>query len=167
MTTENDVVTALADYKANTKTTKQIAKEKGVSKSTISVWARKARLTKRAKGRRPYTEPSVAHRKILSLVETLPMEVVGTKLGMTKQNVHRVCKRWRGWVPAKKPPFKEGDAIKWNGQFFIVVQAGITAGIVRDASGALIRNFHWRMTGKGGKECLAEKVEGTHRPKAA
>jgi len=160
MTTENDVVTALADYKANRKTTKQIAAEKGVSKSTISVWARKARLSKRAKGRRPYTEPSVAHRKILSLVERMPMEQVGLKLGMTKQNVHRVCKRWKDHVPAKKPPFEEGDAIKWNGQYYIVIQAGITSGIVRDAKGAILRNFHWRMTGKGGKECFAEKVEG-------
>jgi len=166
-TTENDVLSALADYKANKKTTKQIAKEKGVSKSTVSVWARKARISKRAKGRRPYDQPSVEHRKILELVETLPMKEVGRRLGgMTKQNVHRVCKRWAGWVPTKKPPFKSGDLIKWSNEYFIVVEAGLTSGVVRNAGGQLIRNFHWRMTGKNRKECFAEKVEGT-RPKAA
>lgn len=160
-------MSALTDYKANKKTTKQIAKEKGVSKSTVSVWARKARLSKRAKGRRPYETPSVEHRKILALVESLPMKEVGRRLGgMSKQNVHRVCKRWADWVPPKKAPFKPGDAIKWNNEFYIVVDANVTSGTVRNAAGQLIRNFHWRMTTPRGKECYAEKVEGT-RPKAA
>lgn len=163
--TENEVMTALQEYKAGDKTTAEIADKRGVSKSTISVWARNANLPRRHKGRRPFKAPSVQHQKILEMVACLPMEEVGRRLGMSKQNVHRVVKRWRTLELPKRPPFEIGQRIRWGGKEYTVKMADLHSGTVVDENGRDVKNFHWRMPYRG-KVCYAKAIEEAEEPPA-
>lgn len=153
------VAQALRDYAENRESTAAIAARVGVAKSTISTWASRARLSRRSPGRRTMTEPGTIHKEILQkLAGGMTMERIGQQLGMTKQNVHRIVKRWKSFVPPSTAPFKTGDKIKFGKNTFQVLEAGLHTGRVRDVtSGCVINNFRWTLH-KNGKTLQSVKV---------
>jgi transposase len=153
------VAQALRDYAENRESTAAIAARVGVAKSTISTWASRARLSRRSPGRRTATEPGPVHKEILQkLSGGLTMERIGQQLGMTKQNVHRIVKRWKSFTPPSTAPFKAGDKIKQGKNTFQVLEAGPHTGRVRDlASGCIVNMFRWTLH-RNGKAMQSVKI---------
>jgi len=154
---EKVIQQALRDYTANRISTAKIAEKAGVSKSTISVWADKAHLVRRTPGRRRDLEPSEQHKEILRMASRTPLEQVGAHFGSTKQNIHRIVKRWKDWMPPRRPPFDPQDRIRWNGKEYLVLSANLCSGSVQTEDGTVIHNFRWRMK-KGSKIISALKI---------
>jgi transposase-like protein len=153
------VAQALRDYAKNNESTAAIAHRVGVAKSTISTWASRARLSRRSPGRRSATEPGPIHKEILrKRADNITMEVIARQMGMTKQNVHRICKRWKDFAPPPTSPFKEGDKIKQGRDLYLVIKAGPFSGVVRSLrTGVLINAFRWNLT-KNGKTLNSVKM---------
>jgi len=85
----------LADYQANQKTTNEIAHEYHISTATITVWAKKAGLPLRRRGRRQMNETTPRNKLMLELAKTLTYEATGRKFGISRQAVWRIVKRWK------------------------------------------------------------------------
>lgn len=128
--------------------TKDIALRHDTSPSSITVWATKAGLKLRRRGRRLRTEPGERDRLILRLVTVNTYEVVAKRLGISKWGVGKVVKRWKGWGAPKAPPYKKGDVVSFRRKLFTVVDAGIRNGTVRDEQGRLCRSFKWVVNGQ-------------------
>lgn len=146
---------ALKDY-VNSPTTPvtTIAEKHGVSPSTLTVWARKAKIKLRGRGRERQRQPNAKTREILELAQTLTLEDVGKRFGMSKQRVGKIVKRWKGWEKPRQSPFVADDVIKWKGDLYKVIEPGVLFGKVVDQTGQVIHNFYWNMAGH-----LAVKVE--------
>ena len=141
--TPEEKAEALADYQNMSLTTEDIATKYGVSLATITVWAKRAGLSLRKRGRWHQTVPTPLQAEIIKLAEVLTMAEVGEKVGMHKQSVHRIIKRWRERTAAAKPPFEPGDKIVWNRKRYSVVDAGLHDGTVVDEKGKFYKNFKW------------------------
>ncbi|MCL4785377.1 MAG: hypothetical protein KJ070_01085 [Verrucomicrobia bacterium] len=85
----------LAEYQANQKTTNEIAQAHHISLATITVWAKKAGLPLRRRGRRRMSETTPRNRLILELAETLTYEATSRRFGISRQGVWRIVKRWK------------------------------------------------------------------------
>ena len=85
----------LAEYQAREKTTDEIATAHNVCPATLTVWAKKAGVPLRGRGRRRSNEPSPRNRLILALAKTLTYEQIGSRFGISKQGVWRIVKRWK------------------------------------------------------------------------
>lgn len=138
---------ALKDYADPTRKTKDIAAKYGVSPSTLTVWARKAGLQLRGRGRDRSEEPDARTRAILEAAAALKQEDVAAKFGITKQRISKIVKRWKGWKKPTTAPFAIGDEIEWNRGIYTVLEAGPLFGIVRDSKGDVINPFYWNMRG--------------------
>ena len=93
---------ALLEYESNRTTTAEIAAKVGVSKSTITFWARRARLRQRHTGRRLVEVPSVYHRQILRQAMFLSFAEIARRNNTTRQNIDRILQRWKAWIPYDK-----------------------------------------------------------------
>ena len=140
---EATVREALADYKANILTSEQIALKHKICPATLTVWAKKAGFVLRTRGRRTLTEPTPRHLKILELAPHLRYEQIGQQLGLHKQEICRIVKRWRNWTKPSGPPFKPGDVIPWRGKRLTVLAAGPVEGTLEDEEGAIYKHFSW------------------------
>lgn len=142
---QSDVVmaAALADYRKNELTSEEIAVKHGVSKATLTVWAKKAGVPLRNRGRKRYESPTARQREIIQLASVYNYDKVGERFGMLKQSVHRIVKRWRGWAQPRKAPFSPGDVILWKGKRFTVIEANVHDGTLRDEKDKLWKNFAW------------------------
>ena len=155
-----EVRKALADYVANTMTSREVATKHEVCPATLTVWAKKAGLLLRSRGRRTLLEPTPRHRQILKLAETQRYDQIGKRLGMHKQQVHRIVKRWSGWGTvklkkklkdkgwfngaARNAPFAPGDVVVWGSLKLTVVDAGPETGTLRDdKADKTYLNFPW------------------------
>ena len=133
----------LADYQNRALTTDDIAKKYGVSIATVTVWAKKAGLCLRSRGRWTPVLPSDRHAKIIELAKTLTYREVGERMNLHKQAVHRIVKRWEAREKLTEPPFLPGDRIIWNGRKFSVEDAGLHTGTVIDEQGKRYVSFAW------------------------
>lgn len=125
---------------------KDVAATYKVGTASVLRWKAEANCF-RPRGPRPATEPSARHREILRLLQSMTMQEVGEHLGITRQAVHRVAKRWQDWSPPKKPPFAPGDLIRQRGKLYTVVKAGLRSGSVCDAKG-LVHIMPWVIRGR-------------------
>lgn len=146
---------ALKDYvnSPNTSVT-AIAEKHGVSPSTLTVWAKKANIRLRGRGRESQRQPGARTREILELADSLTLEDVGARFGMSKQRVSRIVKRWKDWKKPRQPPFVVDDIIQWRGTIYKVIEAGTLCGKVVDQAGGVVHHFYWNMAGT-----LAVKVD--------
>jgi transposase-like protein len=146
---------ALKDYVNSPSTSvTAIAEKHGVSPSTLTVWAKKAKIRLRGRGRESQRQPSARTREILELADTLTQEEVGERFGMSKQRVSRILRRWKDWKKPRQSPFVVDDVIQWKGTLYKVIEPGALFGKVVDQAGQVVHNFYWNMAGS-----LAIKVD--------
>ena len=138
---------ALRDYVKGDLTTKEIAQRHGVSQSTLTVWASNAGLKLRVRGRWKMDEPTEQQAQILELAEIHILNYVGRQFGQTKQGIHRIVHRWKGWMKPKHPPFIPGDILLWRGQKLTVLSAGLHNGVVENSKGNAMYSFPWNHAG--------------------
>lgn len=134
---------ALADYQKRELTVEDIAKLRGISTATLTVWAKKAGLPLRNRGRRRQEAPTDHQLEIIKLASVYRYDQVGARFGMHKQSIHRIVKRWRDWAQPKKAPFSPGDMLVWRGKNFTVIDANQHDGTLLDEKGRLWKNFAW------------------------
>lgn len=142
------VAEALAEYAKNNSTTRSIAKKYGISASTLTVWAQKAGLILRPRGRRTLVAPNERQMAMLEMAQYATYEQVGVKFGCEKQAVHRVVKRWKNWAKPKRAPFEPGDIILWRGKRLKVTAASQNYGTLVDEKNRQIHQFRWNQNGK-------------------
>lgn len=100
----------------------------------------------RPRGRKYHLQPTAQQIEILRMAESMSYSMVASRLGITKQAVGKVVKRWRGWH-AQTPKFAPGDVISFRGKAYTVLEAGPMAGTVQDASGR-VQTLPWFFEGK-------------------
>lgn len=133
----------LEDYQNPKLTTEEIAELRGVSAATLTVWAKKAGIKLRSRGRRTLLAPTTKHRQILEMAQHLRYDQIGRKFGMQKQAVHRIVKRWRGWQEPRTAPFAPGDIVSWKGKRLTVIDANAVDGTLEDEKGKIYKRFTW------------------------
>lgn len=135
---------ALADYADLSLTVEDIATKHHISSATLSVWAKKAGLALRMRGRKKRDRPSPRQLEIIKLAGQYSYDQVGERFGMKKQSVHRIVKRWRNWLEPQKAPYTPGDIVVWRNKRLIVVSADRHGGTLQDEqSGKKYVNFIW------------------------
>jgi len=134
---------ALTDYQNRDLTTEAIALKHGISTATLTVWAKKAGLELRNRGRKPQSRPTPRQLEIIKLASVYKYDQVGARFGMHKQSIHRIVKRWREWAQPKRAPFDPGDLIVWRGKKFTVLEANHQDGTLMDEHEKIYKNFSW------------------------
>lgn len=134
---------ALIDYQNPDMTSEEVAVKHNVSAATLTVWAKKAGLALRSRGRKAQDRPSPRQLEIIKLASVYTYEQVGERFGMAKQSIHRIVKRWRNWMSPIKPPFDRGDMLLWRGKKFTVLEANNEEGTLVDERGKVFKNFAW------------------------
>ena len=135
---------ALADYQKRELTTDAIAQKHGISAATLTVWAKKAGLALRQRGRKKQDKPTPRQMEIIKLASVYKYDQVGQRFGMAKQSIHRIVKRWRSWAQPKRSPFAPGDILEWRGKRFIVIEANQHDGTLKaEKDGKVFKNFSW------------------------
>jgi transposase len=134
---------ALALYQQRDMTTEQIAQLKEISTATLTVWAKKAGLPLRNRGRRRQERPTPMQLQIVKMASVYNYDEVGREFGMHKQSIHRIVKRWRSWAEPRHAPFSPGDMLLWRGKKLTVVDANHHDGTLVDERGKLYKNFSW------------------------
>lgn len=158
---------ALADYVNQDQTTRAVAARHGISTSTLTVWAKKAGIPLRNRGRRKRVQPTPRQLEILEQARMYKYHQVGNRFGLHKQSVHRLVKRWKDWVLPKMAPFSPGDMIRWRGKNFTVLDATSTEATLVDEGGMIYKNFTWssgtvpKKIGTGGVITQVISPEGT------
>jgi DNA modification methylase/transposase-like protein len=102
------VAQALADYQKHEMTTGQIAAKHGVSTASLTVWAKKAKMPLRGRGRLRQEYPSTRQLEIIKLAGKQKYREVGAALGRHKQSIHRTVKHWDDLFA---PQIKCGDCL--------------------------------------------------------
>lgn len=134
---------ALTDYQNRRLSTEAIAVKHSISTATLTVWAKKAGIPLRQRGRKPQENPTTRQKEILKLASVLSQAKVGERFGMHKQSIHRIVKRWRDWFQSKQAPFDPGDMVSWRGRRFTVLEANHEDGTLLDDDGKKYKNFTW------------------------
>jgi hypothetical protein len=135
---------SLADYQKSELTTEDIALKHGISSATLTVWAKKAGIPLRNRGRKKQKAPSPRQLEIIKLASVYKYDQVGARFGMHKQSIHRIVKRWRDWMQPRSAPFAPGDLLLWRGKKFTVLEANHTDGTLREEkNGKVYKNFVW------------------------
>ncbi len=134
---------ALTLYQQRDMTTEEIARLKDISTATLTVWAKKAGLPLRNRGRRRQERPTPMQLQIVKMASVYNYDEVGRKFGMHKQSIHRIVKRWRSWAEPRHAPFSPGDMLLWRGKKLTVVDANHHDGTLVDEHGKLYKNFSW------------------------
>lgn len=138
------MVEALADYQKRDLTVEEIALKYGVSSATLTVWAKKAGIDLRNRGRKKQDAPNARQMEIIKLASIYRYAQVGERFGMAKQSIHRIVKRWRHWVLPQKAPYEPGDIVIWRKKRMIVVEAHRDYGTLQDEkTGKCYVNFIW------------------------
>jgi transposase len=160
------VADALKDYAHNlNEPTKEIAARHGVSPSSLTVWARNAKIGLRGRGREKAKQPDARQREILEMCETLVYEDVAERFGMTKQRVSKIVKRWKDWKRPKQSPFMPDDVVSWDGKLYKVLEGGPLFGKAVDEKGNIIHNFYWSIHGKIAMKVNSDLFKNGHKIK--
>ena len=141
--TEEKIKQAMADRQEGKLLISEIAQKYGVCSATITVWAKKSNLALRTRGRRIQIEPTAAQKEVLKLTATQTCEEVAAKLGLHRQSVHRIVKKWSKTLQGDKPPFQPGDVTLWRGKKLTVIESTVADGTLVDSKGVIYRNFTW------------------------
>lgn len=155
---------ALTDYQNRDLTTEAIALKHGISTATLTVWAKKAGMELRNRGRKPQSRPTPRQLEIIKLASVYKYDQVGARFGMHKQSIHRIVKRWREWAQPRRAPFDPGDLIVWRGKKFTVLEANHQDGTLMDEHEKIYKNFSWnggRMPKKVGTNPRYAKLNGS------
>jgi transposase-like protein len=137
------VAQVLAKYQRCDLTTEEIAAKHGISMATTTVWAKKAGLPLRKRGRRARTKPTPRQREIITLASMCNYDEVGAQFGMCKQSVRRLMKRWSHWRQTSTPPFAPGGVLFWKGKKLTVLDASYQEETLVDEIGRIYRHFIW------------------------
>jgi transposase len=156
---------ALKEYANTALPTKEIAAKYDVSASTLTVWAKKAKIALRGRGRDKMRQPDARTREILQTAETLTLDETGKRFGMSKQRVQKIIKRWKDWQRPKQSPFVPDDVIQWKGKLYTVIEGGPMFGKVRDERNVTIHNFYWNMHGSQAIKVDAETQAALRKKK--
>lgn len=141
---DEKMVEALDKYKNHPEiTTETIAKDSGISTATLTVWAKRAGIPLRKRGRRRQDRPTAKQLEIVKLASVYRYDQVGKRFKMHKQSVHRIVKRWRPWAEPRKAPFSPGDMLLWRGKKLTVIQANQHDGTLIDEKNRIYNNFSW------------------------
>ena len=90
----------LSDYQNLALKTTDIAAKHCINMSKITLWAKEAGLTLRHRGRWFQPVPTARQAEIMKLATVLTYQQIADRLGMHKQSVHRIVKRWRERQPS-------------------------------------------------------------------
>ncbi len=134
---------ALSDYQRKDMTTDEIAKLHKISTATLTVWAKRAGMPLRKRGRRRQDRPTDLQLQIVKLASVYKYDQVGKQFGMHKQSVHRIVKRWRSFAEPRRAPFSPGDMLAWRGKKLTVIDANQHEGTLIDERGKIYKNFSW------------------------
>jgi len=134
---------ALTDYQNRSMTTEEISVKHGISTATLTVWAKKAGLPLRNRGRKAQEMPTPRQLEIIKLAAVYKYDQVGAKFGMAKQSIHRIVKRWKHYAQPRTAPFLPGDLLLWRGKKMTVLDANHQDGTLRDSNGKIYKNFAW------------------------
>lgn len=135
---------ALVDYQKRELTVEEIAIKHFVSSATLTVWAKKAGLPLRNRGRKKQEAPNARQMEIIKLASVYRYDQVGERFKMAKQSVHRIVKRWRNWAQPQRAPYEPGDIVTWRNKRFIVIDADRQSGTLQDEkTGKRYVNFIW------------------------
>lgn len=142
---QSDVVQteALEAYRERKLTTEEIALQFGISAATLTVWAKRAGMELRKRGRKKQERPTPRQLEIVRLSSLYKYEEVGRRFGMQKQSIHRIVKRWRSYANPRSAPFQPGDVLLWRNKRFTVIDANHTDGTLQDEHGKTYKNFVW------------------------
>lgn len=155
---------ALKEYVNTDTPTIEIAERYKVSPSTLTVWAKKAGIKLRGRGRDKMRQPDARTREILETAETLTLDETGKRFGISKARVGKIVKRWANWKRPEQSPFIPDEVILWKNKVYTVVEGGPLFGKVRDEKGVTIHNFYWNMHGsiatRATPEALAQLRNG-------
>jgi transposase len=103
---KSEIEPLLAMYKDPEKTTAEIAACFGIHPSSVTNVAKRAGLPLRGRGGRPRSEPLPAVQAILSEAWTTTYAEAAARLGLSKQRVGQLVKRWEAWAVAQFGPRK-------------------------------------------------------------
>ena len=136
---------SVADYERGDQL-KHIAVRYNVSVGTVSLWAKKAGLTRRKRGCRHKMTPSEADMRIVAAVKAVvegkpTLDELGDRFGYTRAGIHRIYCKWKNWKPTI--PFKPGDLIRFAGTDFEVVKANVFDGTVRSVKTGKTTRINW------------------------
>lgn len=137
---------ALKDYRSGAPL-KNIAVRHGLLVGTISLWAKKAGLTRRSRGTRLKTFPSKQDMDIVAEVKAAlggvpTLAKIGSNYGYSRSAVHRIYHKWKNWKPVI--PFKPGDRVRFEGCDYRVVTPRVFDGEVQDLKTGRILDIPWR-----------------------
>jgi hypothetical protein len=96
-----NVKSALIAYLTSITLSKDIAREHGFTAGALSYWARKFGLPVRRRGRRPLLQPTSAGRRILELVRAHGIAETARRVGVSKQRVSQIARRWKEYLPVR------------------------------------------------------------------
>lgn len=85
---------AMEDYGSGQFTITVLARRYGVSSATIANWAQEAGLPRRVRGRPRLTGPSPRQQTMIQLSRKLSVAEIAAQLGLSRQRVHQVLRRW-------------------------------------------------------------------------
>ncbi len=137
----------LRDYQDAEIRTSEIARRYGISPATITLWARKAGLQMRTRGRKLQDTPTERQRAIIRTATTVSINEAVRQFGVHKQHVSRLVRRWRGWSTNDKPPFERGDIVLRLGERVTVLRAFPEYGVVLKHDKSVSRNWAWSKKG--------------------
>ena len=102
------LMSALVESVCSNNTAKAIAQRYSIHPSTLSHCSRVVGLPKRRRGRRPNFEPTSKHQRILDLVKANGITATARRIGVSKQRVFYVVKKW---APGLKGPQKPSKVV--------------------------------------------------------
>lgn len=145
---------AVEDYRRGVPI-KVIAQKYGFTPATISIWAKAAKLPRRARGIQPTAQPSDRDRAIIRRAREVAIKDVAKEFKMTRARVWSIRSDWSkaGW---QEPlPWKVGDTIEWAGDLFRVLRVDSEKrGAVRTEGGKIIDPFAWRFRGRSARQAV-------------
>jgi hypothetical protein len=95
-------------------TAKAIAEKYGLHPSFLSNCRRAVGLPKCQRGRRALIHPTLEHQRILDLVRTDGISGTARKVGLSKQRVFSLVKRWTPGLKGLRPPSKTVSSPRRN-----------------------------------------------------
>lgn len=139
-----DCSAAVAEYQRGDRL-REIATRHGVTVGTVSLWAKKAGVSRRPQGCRRKPIPSPRDLAILRAVRAggQTLEQIGEKYGLTRARVHFVYHKWKDCKI--EAPFAVGDKVRFMGDDYEVVSADVHDGRVRSLRGGKETTIPWKL----------------------
>jgi hypothetical protein len=85
---------ALLEYLLTDRPLVEIAKANSYTVPAISYWMKKLKLERRHRGRRPLSQPTAEHQRILELVRSHGVAEAARRTGVSRQRISEVVCRW-------------------------------------------------------------------------